>query len=89
MLVYYENNIPFLYKRNLKYEEGLLRWLVEQRNAASVEEVTDEMLAEVLEENEFVAVVFLGLCREECKLIFLLENQLSDPLKQNPTTDEP
>ena len=72
MLVYYENNIPFLYKRNLKYEEGLLRWLVEQRNAASVEEVTDEMLAEVLEENEFVAVVFLGLCREECKLIFLL-----------------
>ena len=62
-LVYYENNIPFPYKRNLKYEEGLLRWLVEQRNAASVEEVTDEMLQEVLEENEFVAVVFLGLCR--------------------------
>ena len=64
-LVYYENNIPFLYKRNLKYEEGLLRWLVEQRNTASVEEVTDEMLDEVLDENEFVAVVFLGLCREE------------------------
>ena len=29
-LVYYENNIPFLYKRSLKYEEGLLKWLVEQ-----------------------------------------------------------
>ena len=38
---------------------------MEQRNAASIEEVTDEMLDEVLAENEFVAVVFLGLCRED------------------------
>ena len=65
VLVYYENNIPFLYKNPLRNEEKLLAWLIEQRNQASIEEITDEMLSEVLEENEFVAVVFLGLCRED------------------------
>jgi hypothetical protein len=65
VLVYYENNIPFLYKRALKDEKRLLGWLIEQRNTASIEEITDEMLSEVIEEENFVAVVFLGLCRED------------------------
>ena len=78
VVVYYENNVPFLYKRSLKQGSGaskaLMKWLIEQRNSASIEEITDDMLEEVIEENPFVAVLFTGLCadedeEEECKKV--------------------
>ena len=47
-LVYYENNIPFLYKRSLKYEEGLLKWLVEQGGNSIGLKKLDDFLAELL-----------------------------------------
>ncbi len=46
-------------------KDELLRWLVEQRSVASIEEVRDAMLEEIVEENEFVAVLFMGLCAED------------------------
>ncbi len=64
-LVYYENNIPFLYPGRLDDKDQMLKWLIKQRNTASIEEVKDAMLAEIVEENEFVAVLFLGLCAED------------------------
>ena len=64
-LVYYENNIPFLYSGRLDDGESLLAWLVRQRNMAFIEEVRDPMLEEIVEENEFVAVLFMGPCTED------------------------
>ncbi len=63
ILVYYENNIPFLYRGKLEGDlRHVLNWLIEQRNMASIEEISDGMLDEIIEENEFVAVLFTGLC---------------------------
>ena len=64
-LVYYENNIPSLYPGRLDDGGGLLAWLVRQRNMAFIEEVRDPMLDEIVEENEFVAVLFMGPCSED------------------------
>ena len=64
-LVYYENDVPFLYGEHpldAGDVDAALEWLVEQRNTAAIEEVTDAMLREVIEEHEYVAVLFAGLC---------------------------
>ena len=58
VLVYYENGIPNLYDGSLGDEKAVLEWLVVQRNSASIEDVTDELLRSIVEEEEFVAVFF-------------------------------
>ena len=73
VLVYYENGIPNLYDGSLGDESTVLEWLVVQRNSASIEDVTDELLRSIIEEEEYVAVYFSGLCadddQDECDLI--------------------
>lgn len=73
VLVYYENGIPNLYDGSLGDEKTVLEWLVVQRNSASIEDVTDELLRSIIEDEEFVAVYFSGLCadddQDECELV--------------------
>ena len=57
-LVYYENGIPKLYDGSLGDESTVLEWLILQRNSASIEDVTDELLRSIIEEEEYVAVFF-------------------------------
>ena len=53
--------MPFLYqKKSLGDAKTLLKWLVEQRNSAAIEHVTDAMLEDVIESHEYVAVLFTG-----------------------------
>lgn len=39
-------------------EDEVLRWLVEQKHTATIEEVTDEILKDLIEEHEYVVVYF-------------------------------
>ena len=53
---------------------GVFRWLVTQRNTAAIEEVTDAMLDGIIEDHDYVAVLFTGLCaddddRERCRKV--------------------
>lgn len=80
VVVYYENDVPFLYqKRALTDPQTLLKWLIEQRNSAAIEHITDAMLEDIIEQHEYVAVLFTGLCaddddRDECtKVVDSLE----------------
>lgn len=57
-LIYYENKIPAIYEGDLINEEEVLKWLVEQKNSATIEEVTDEILANMIHEHEYVVVYF-------------------------------
>ncbi|XP_014255609.1 uncharacterized protein LOC106670103 isoform X2 [Cimex lectularius] len=63
-LVYFENKIPALYEGDLMNEEEVLKWLVEQKESATIEEVTDEILKELINEHEYVVVYFSGRCEE-------------------------
>ena len=63
VLVYYENDVPYVYPNQgsgLADEVAVFRWLVAQRNTAAIEEVTDAMLDGIIEDHEYVVVLFTG-----------------------------
>lgn len=62
-LLYFEKGIPTVYEGRLEDEESLLKWLEEQTNSDAIEDVTDEMLAIILEKMPYVAVLF---CKPVC-----------------------
>lgn len=57
-LVYFENRIPSVYEGDLSQEEQVLAWLVEQKNSDTIEELTDELLDNIIKTNEYVVVYF-------------------------------
>ena len=68
VLVYYENDVPFVYPHqgsSLANTETVKDWIIAQRNTAAIEEVTDAMLDDIIEEHDYVAVLFTGLCADE------------------------
>lgn len=69
-LVYFEDNIPAVYEGDLLNEDEVLEWLIEQKNSATIEEVTDEILIDLIEEHEYV-VVYFSKCFD---IVFLLIN---------------
>ena len=57
-LVYFEKKIPSLYHGDLKNEEQVLAWLVEQLTSDMIEDVTDEMLDKLIKKSTHLAVLF-------------------------------
>ena len=43
---------------NLSEEEQVLTWLLEQKNSDTIEELTDELLENIIKTNEYVVVYF-------------------------------
>uniref|UniRef100_A0A0N8DDR4 L(2)01289 long form n=1 Tax=Daphnia magna TaxID=35525 RepID=A0A0N8DDR4_9CRUS len=72
-LVYFENRIPSVYEGNLSEEEQVLSWLVEQKNSDTIEELTDELLENIIKTNEYVVVYFSGPCEEGQKCDSILD----------------
>lgn len=74
-LIYFENAIPNVYEGDLTKEEEVLEWLIHQKNEATIEEITDEMLDDLIAENEYVAVFFTGPNCKDCDSVLKeLEN---------------
>ena len=68
VLVYYENDVPFVYPNQgsgLSNVQDVKDWLISQRNTAAIEEVTDAMLDDIIENHDYVAVLFTGLCADD------------------------
>ncbi|XP_060801863.1 uncharacterized protein LOC106130366 isoform X1 [Amyelois transitella] len=83
-LVYFEENIPAIYEGDLMNEDEVLEWLIEQKNSATIEEVTDEILTDLIEEHEYVVVYFSGKCEEgeECDNILDELENIDDELDE-------
>nr|XP_026484296.1 uncharacterized protein LOC113392214 isoform X2 [Vanessa tameamea] len=83
-LVYFEDNIPAIYEGDLLNEDEVLEWLIEQKNSATIEEVTDEILVDLIEEHEYVVVYFSGTCEEgeECDNILEELENIDDELDE-------
>ncbi|XP_063702540.1 uncharacterized protein LOC134832452 isoform X2 [Culicoides brevitarsis] len=73
-LVYFENHIPTIYEGDLMNEEEVLEWLINQKNSDTIEEVTDEILLDLINEHEYVAVYFSGACDEGDKCDKILDD---------------
>lgn len=52
------NSTTFLILGDLINEEQVLKWLIEQKTTATIEEVTDEILKTLIAEHEYVLVYF-------------------------------
>ncbi|KAI4457700.1 hypothetical protein MML48_7g00006442 [Holotrichia oblita] len=83
-LVYFEDKIPSIYEGDLMNENEVLEWLIEQKNSATIEEVTDEILEDLIEEHEYVVVYFSGKCDEgeECDNILDELENIDDELDE-------
>ncbi|XP_064488753.1 uncharacterized protein LOC135400775 isoform X2 [Ornithodoros turicata] len=57
-LVFYDNEIPNLYDGDLMDEEKILEWFIHQKNSEEIEEITENMLYELIAENPFLVVLF-------------------------------
>ncbi|XP_043240612.1 uncharacterized protein LOC122391084 isoform X21 [Amphibalanus amphitrite] len=76
-LVYFENQIPSIYEGDLNDENQVLEWLVEQKESSTIEEVTDEILDDLVKDHGYVAVYYSGPCKkgDQCsRLLDELEN---------------
>lgn len=63
-LIYFEDKIPALYEGDLMNEDEVLEWLILQKDTATIEEVTDEILKELVDDHEYVVAYFTGPCEE-------------------------
>ncbi|XP_014468405.1 PREDICTED: uncharacterized protein LOC106741192 isoform X4 [Dinoponera quadriceps] len=83
-LVYFEDKIPAIYEGDLLNEDEVLEWLIEQKNSATIEEVTDEILTDLIDDHEYVVVYFSGSCDEgeECDNILDELENIDDELDE-------
>ncbi|XP_017758613.1 PREDICTED: uncharacterized protein LOC108549636 isoform X4 [Eufriesea mexicana] len=83
-LVYFENKIPAIYEGDLLNEDEVLEWLIEQKNTATIEEVTDEILADLIEEHEYVVAFFSGDCDDgdDCEKVLQELENIDDELDE-------
>lgn len=54
-----------MFPGDLFNENEVLEWLVEQKNTATIEEVTDEILSDLISEHEYVVVYFSKLAADD------------------------
>lgn len=66
-LIYFEEGIPSMYEGDLMNEEEVLEWLILQKDTATIEEVTDEILEDLIEDHEYV----VAYCKFEERAISL------------------
>lgn len=45
-------------------EDEVLEWLITQKETATIEEVTDEILQDLIDDHEYVVAYFSGPCEE-------------------------
>lgn len=57
-LVFFDREIPNIYHGDLLKEEEVLAWLVRQKTSEEIEEITEEMLKDLVEENQKIVVLF-------------------------------
>lgn len=57
-LVYFEDKIPNVYSGDLRREEKVLAWLLEQKASDTIETMTDELLHKVINDHDSVGVLF-------------------------------
>ena len=66
-LIYYEKEVPAVFEGDLDITDSVLDWLMDHRTADTIEEITEEILFKVIDDIEYVAVLFTGPCDEAAK----------------------
>ena len=59
-LIYYEREVPAIFEGDLDKTDNVLDWLMDHRTADTIEEITEEVLLKIIDDVEYVAVLFTG-----------------------------
>ena len=57
--------MPSLFTGDLMDTDDVFDWITKNQASSVIEEVTDEILEELIKDHEYVAVFFRGTCDEE------------------------
>ena len=77
-VVHFTGKIPNIYTGSMDGREEVLKWLVGLKKDAVIEKVTRQMLEEIIEEEEYVAVLYSGSCKAEEELCEELLEELEE-----------
>ena len=66
--VFIHNQIPSLMVGGIDDPDQVLEWILKQQTESLIEEVTDEILTDLVESHEYVAVYFRGDCENNKEL---------------------
>jgi len=64
-LMFFNFKVPSIYTGDLSDSGDVFDWISKNQASSVVEEVTDEILQELIEDHEYVAVFFRGTCDDE------------------------
>ena len=77
--------VPSLFTGDLSDADDVFDWISKNQASSVVEEVTDEILEELIKDHEFVAVFFRGPCDEEeddCDAVLAKLESIDDDLDE-------
>ena len=66
-LIYYEKEVPAVFEGDMDVTDSVIDWLMDHRTADTIEEITEEILKNIINDIEYVAVLFTGPCDEAAK----------------------
>ncbi|QQP50710.1 Putative LOC101896609, partial [Caligus rogercresseyi] len=79
-LLYFEDNVPFVYTGNLTNEDEVIGWILHQQKSDEIEEVNVDILNLLLLENDIVASLFYDKSDRQSKKILAKIENIDDEL---------
>ena len=82
-LMFFNFRVPSIFTGELSDSGDVFEWISKNQASAVVEEVSDEILQDLIEDHEFVAVFFRGACDEEaddCDAVLAKLESIDDEL---------
>jgi hypothetical protein len=82
-LMFFNSKVPSIYTGDLSDSGDVFDWISKNQASSVVEEVSDEILEELIEDHEYVAVLFRGPCDEEnddCDAVLAKLENIDDEL---------
>ncbi|XP_022652688.1 uncharacterized protein LOC111260507 isoform X2 [Varroa jacobsoni] len=83
LLIYFENGIPQFYKDDMQNEERIMNWLVEQKMEDEIEEVSEDVLQELIESSDYLAVLIYDAGDEKSEDVLAELESIDDECDQH------
>ncbi|OQR73882.1 hypothetical protein BIW11_01064 [Tropilaelaps mercedesae] len=82
-LIYFENGVPQFYKGDMQNEERIMNWLVEQKMEDEIEEVSEDVLQELIENSDYLAVLIYDAGNEKSAQVLAELENIDDECDQH------
>ena len=84
-MMFFHFKVPSIFSGDLSDSDDVFDWISKNQASSVVEEVSDKILSELIEEHEFVGVFFRGACDEEsddCDAVLAKLEAIDDELDE-------